>query len=155
MILSLIVFLPLAGALLVGASFARGLAFALGVPAIGIHHLEGHLLSPLLSARPPQFPFVALLVFLAMMTGGRGGRGTDRVPVVDGLLHGGVEDLGLPEDRFQHETGIEARRAIEEFAVEHPRVLRPQRSVPRADLIVQAIGQCRPFSTDCDCERIG
>jgi tRNA N6-adenosine threonylcarbamoyltransferase len=52
----------LAGALLVGASFARGLAFALGVPAIGIHHLEGHLLSPLLSARPPQFPFVALLV---------------------------------------------------------------------------------------------
>jgi tRNA N6-adenosine threonylcarbamoyltransferase len=52
----------LAGALLVGASFAQGLAFALGVPAIGIHHLEGHLLSPLLAARPPQFPFVALLV---------------------------------------------------------------------------------------------
>jgi len=52
----------LAGALLVGASFAHGLAFALGVPAMGIHHLEGHLLSPLLSARPPQFPFVALLV---------------------------------------------------------------------------------------------
>jgi len=52
----------LAGALLVGASFAHGLAAALGVPAIGIHHLEGHLLSPLLSARPPQFPFVALLV---------------------------------------------------------------------------------------------
>ena len=52
----------LAGALLVGASFARGLAFALGVPAIGIHHLEGHLLSPLLSGRPPEFPFVALLV---------------------------------------------------------------------------------------------
>jgi N6-L-threonylcarbamoyladenine synthase len=52
----------LAGALLVGASFAHGLAAALGVPAIGIHHLEGHLLSPLLSARPPHFPFVALLV---------------------------------------------------------------------------------------------
>jgi N6-L-threonylcarbamoyladenine synthase len=52
----------LAGALLVGASFARGLALALGVPAVGIHHLEGHLLSPLLSARPPAFPFVALLV---------------------------------------------------------------------------------------------
>src|SRR4051794_11476650 len=52
----------LAGALLVGASFAQGLAQALGIPAIGIHHLEGHLLSPLLSARPPQFPFVALLV---------------------------------------------------------------------------------------------
>jgi N6-L-threonylcarbamoyladenine synthase len=46
----------------VGASFAHGLALALGVPAVGIHHLEGHLLSPLLSARPPAFPFVALLV---------------------------------------------------------------------------------------------
>ena len=52
----------LAGALLVGASFARGLAQALGIPALGVHHLEGHLLSPLLSARAPQFPFVALLV---------------------------------------------------------------------------------------------
>ena len=52
----------LAGALLVGASFAHGLALSLGVPAIGIHHLEGHLLSPLLSARRPDFPFLALLV---------------------------------------------------------------------------------------------
>ncbi len=52
----------LAGALLTGAAFARSLALALGVPAIGIHHLEGHLLSPLLSARAPRFPYVALLV---------------------------------------------------------------------------------------------
>ena len=52
----------LAGALLVGASFAHGLALSLGVPAVGIHHLEGHLLSPLLSARRPEFPFLALLV---------------------------------------------------------------------------------------------
>ena len=52
----------LAGALLVGAAFAQGLGAALGIAAIGIHHLEGHLLSPLLSARPPAFPFVALLV---------------------------------------------------------------------------------------------
>ena len=52
----------LAGALLVGASFAHALALGLGVPAIGIHHLEGHLLSPLLSVRAPEFPFVALLV---------------------------------------------------------------------------------------------
>src|SRR6188474_2748725 len=43
----------LAGALLVGASFARGLAQALGIPAMGVHHLEGHLLSPLLSERAP------------------------------------------------------------------------------------------------------
>jgi N6-L-threonylcarbamoyladenine synthase len=52
----------LAGALLVGASFAQGLALSLGIPALGIHHLEGHLLSPLLSAKRPEFPFVALLV---------------------------------------------------------------------------------------------
>jgi N6-L-threonylcarbamoyladenine synthase len=52
----------LAGALLVGASFAHALAEALAIPVVGIHHLEGHLLSPLLSARRPEFPFVALLV---------------------------------------------------------------------------------------------
>ncbi len=52
----------LAGALLVGTSVANALAVALDIPAIGIHHLEGHLLSPLLADEPPQFPFVALLV---------------------------------------------------------------------------------------------
>lgn len=52
----------LAGALLVGASVAQGLGLALGVPVIGVHHLEGHLLSPLLSEPRPGFPFVALLV---------------------------------------------------------------------------------------------
>jgi N6-L-threonylcarbamoyladenine synthase len=52
----------LAGALLVGSSFAAALAQALGVPALPVHHLEGHLLSPLLAADPPTFPFVALLV---------------------------------------------------------------------------------------------
>ena len=52
----------LAGALLVGASFAHGLAQSLGIPAVGIHHLEGHLLSPLISEPAPRFPFVALLV---------------------------------------------------------------------------------------------
>jgi N6-L-threonylcarbamoyladenine synthase len=52
----------LAGALLVGASIAHGLAYSLDIPAIGIHHLEGHLLSPLLADPAPVFPFVALLV---------------------------------------------------------------------------------------------
>ncbi|WP_429497330.1 tRNA (adenosine(37)-N6)-threonylcarbamoyltransferase complex transferase subunit TsaD [Robbsia andropogonis] len=52
----------LAGALLVGASVANGLGFAWRKPVIGIHHLEGHLLSPLLAEVPPAFPFVALLV---------------------------------------------------------------------------------------------
>ncbi|MDP1527018.1 MAG: tRNA (adenosine(37)-N6)-threonylcarbamoyltransferase complex transferase subunit TsaD [Rhodocyclaceae bacterium] len=52
----------LAGALLVGASFAEALALALDIPALPIHHLEGHLLSPLLSKDPATFPFIALLV---------------------------------------------------------------------------------------------
>jgi N6-L-threonylcarbamoyladenine synthase len=52
----------LGGALLVGASIANALAYALNIPTIGIHHLEGHLLSPLLSDLAPKFPFVALLV---------------------------------------------------------------------------------------------
>ena len=52
----------LAGALLAGASVACSLAMALDIPVIGIHHMEGHLLSPLLSSSPPEFPFVALLV---------------------------------------------------------------------------------------------
>lgn len=52
----------LAGALLVGTSIAQSIAFALNIPSIGVHHLEGHLLAPLLEDNPPQFPFVALLV---------------------------------------------------------------------------------------------
>ncbi|MDN5870528.1 MAG: tRNA (adenosine(37)-N6)-threonylcarbamoyltransferase complex transferase subunit TsaD [Nitrococcus sp.] len=52
----------LAGALLVGACVARSLAYALGIPALGIHHMEAHLLAPMLEEPPPSFPFVALLV---------------------------------------------------------------------------------------------
>jgi N6-L-threonylcarbamoyladenine synthase len=52
----------LAGALLVGSGVACALAAALGKPVLGVHHLEGHLLSPFLSADPPEFPFIALLV---------------------------------------------------------------------------------------------
>jgi N6-L-threonylcarbamoyladenine synthase len=52
----------LVGALLVGASVGRALAVALAVPAVGVHHMEGHLLAPLLEDEAPDFPFVALLV---------------------------------------------------------------------------------------------
>ena len=52
----------LVGALLVGACLARSLAFAWGVPALGVHHMEGHLLAPMLEDPRPDFPFVALLV---------------------------------------------------------------------------------------------
>ena len=52
----------LVGALLVGAAVARSLAYAWGLPCVGVHHMEGHLLAPLLEPDPPAFPFVALLV---------------------------------------------------------------------------------------------
>jgi len=52
----------LIGALLVGASLGRSLAMAWNVPAVGVHHMEGHLLAPMLEDNPPEFPFVALLV---------------------------------------------------------------------------------------------
>lgn len=52
----------LVGALLVGATVGRSLAFAWGVPAVPVHHMEGHLLAPMLEDNPPSFPFVALLV---------------------------------------------------------------------------------------------
>ncbi|MBU2885675.1 tRNA (adenosine(37)-N6)-threonylcarbamoyltransferase complex transferase subunit TsaD [Gilvimarinus agarilyticus] len=52
----------LIGALMVGASVGRSLAYAWQVPAIGVHHMEGHLLAPMLEDNPPPFPFVALLV---------------------------------------------------------------------------------------------
>ena len=52
----------LIGALMTGASIARSMAWGLGIPAVGVHHMEGHLLAPMLEENPPQLPFVALLV---------------------------------------------------------------------------------------------
>jgi N6-L-threonylcarbamoyladenine synthase len=52
----------LIGALMVGASIGRSMAWSLGVPALGVHHMEGHLLAPMLESPAPEFPFVALLV---------------------------------------------------------------------------------------------
>ena len=50
------------GALMVGGAMATALGFALDIPVIGVHHMEGHLLAPMLEEKPPEFPFVALLV---------------------------------------------------------------------------------------------
>lgn len=52
----------LVGALLVGASVGRSLAYSWGIPAVGVHHMEGHLLAPMLEDEAPEFPFIALLV---------------------------------------------------------------------------------------------
>ncbi|HAQ26900.1 MAG TPA: tRNA (adenosine(37)-N6)-threonylcarbamoyltransferase complex transferase subunit TsaD [Pseudomonas sp.] len=76
----------LVGALLVGASCAQAMAFAWGVPAVGVHHMEGHLLAPMLEEQPPAFPFVALLV-----SGGH-----TQLVRVDGI--GGYELLGESVD---------------------------------------------------------
>ena len=77
----------MSGALLVGASLGRALAWAWQVPAVGVHHMEGHLLAPMLEDAPPSFPFIALLV-----SGGH----TLLVDVVDigrySLLGGTVDD---------------------------------------------------------------
>ncbi len=76
----------LVGALLVGASCAQAMAFAWDVPAVGVHHMEGHLLAPMLEEQPPAFPFVALLV-----SGGH-----TQLVRVDGI--GGYELLGESVD---------------------------------------------------------
>lgn len=52
----------LVGALMVGATLGRSLAYAWGIPALGVHHMEGHLLAPMLAEEQPEYPFVALLV---------------------------------------------------------------------------------------------
>ena len=58
----------LIGALMVGGAVGRSLAYAWGVPAVGVHHMEGHLLAPMLEAEPPAFPFLALLVSVSRLT---------------------------------------------------------------------------------------
>jgi N6-L-threonylcarbamoyladenine synthase len=77
----------LVGALLTGAAFARSLAYAWGVPAVAVNHMEGHLLTPLLEPDPPDFPFVALLV-----SGGHTQLVAVRGPGEYGLLGESVDD---------------------------------------------------------------
>ncbi len=57
----------LLGALMVGGSMATAFGYALDIPVLGVHHMEAHLLAPMLEDKPPEFPFVALLVLLVSM----------------------------------------------------------------------------------------
>src|SRR5436189_217150 len=90
----------LIGALLTGAALARSLAYAWGVPSIGVHHLEGHLLAPLLEADPPSFPHVALLV-----SGGH-----TMLSEVQGI--GRYERLGESRDDLVVSGGVSANRTL-------------------------------------------
>lgn len=114
----------LAGALLVGASIAAALGFALGIPAVGIHHLEGHLLSPLLSTPAPRFPFVALLVsgghtqlmevkglgqyrLLGETVDDAAGEAFDKTAKLLGLGYPGGPALSKLADEYSHSRGLD------------------------------------------------
>lgn len=122
----------LIGALLVGGAVARSLGFGLGIPVIGVHHMEGHLLAPMLEADPPQFPFVALLV-----SGGH-----TQLVQVDGigrytLLGESLDDaageafdkvgkmLGLPYPGGPHVAGLASSGQPGRFDFPRPMVNRP------------------------------
>ena len=122
----------LVGALMVGATLARSLAWALGVPALGVHHMEGHLLAPMLEEEHPEFPFVALLV-----SGGH-----TQLVRVDGigryaLLGESLDDaageafdkaakmLGLPYPGGPHIAGLAESGDPERFDFPRPMVNRP------------------------------
>ena len=122
----------LMGALMTGALFGRTLAFALNKPAIGVHHMEGHMLAPLLSETPPEFPFVALLVsgghtqlmaahgigqyeLLGESIDDAAGEAFDKVarvvglgypggPKVDKLAKEGKANIELPKTHFDEDT---------------------------------------------------
>lgn len=128
----------LAGALLVGASVATSLAMGLGIPAIGVHHLEGHLLSPLLSRDPPGFPFVALLVsgghtqLMRVAAPGRyellgetlddaAGEAFDKTAKLLGLRYPGGPELAKLAERG-------ARAAASEFTFPRPMLSRLEKS---------------------------
>lgn len=98
----------LVGALLVGATVGRSLAFARDVPAIPVHHMEGHLLAPMLEDNPPEFPFVALLV-----SGGH----TQLISVTGigqyELLGESIDDAaGEAFDKTAKLLGLDYRRAV-------------------------------------------
>ena len=120
----------LVGALLVGAGVARSLAWALEVPAVGVHHMEGHLLAPLMEDDPPSAPFVALLV-----SGGH-----TQLVAVDAIGQYRLLHNGQPRDPFdalvQRELGLryvlqarwtDSRSGIEYFFESAPLDENPER----------------------------
>lgn len=145
----------LVGALLVGISTAKALASSLGIPALGIHHLEGHILAPMLSPEPPVFPFVALLV-----SGGHSqfievkGIGQYR------LLGGTIDDatgeafdkvaklLDLPYPGGPHLAKLATQGDPKRFAFTRPMVDRPGVDLSFSGLKTQALVQAKALAVD-------
>ncbi len=122
----------LIGALLTGAALARSLAYAWGVPAIGVHHLEGHLLAPLLEPDPPPFPHVALLVSgghtLLIEVGGVGRYrvlGASRDDAAGEAFDKSAKLLGLPYPGGPQLAQLAAHGAAGAFTFPRPMLDRP------------------------------
>jgi N6-L-threonylcarbamoyladenine synthase len=122
----------LIGALLTGAALARSLAYAWSVPAIGVHHLEGHLLAPLLEPDPPPFPHVALLVSgghtLLIEVGGVGRYrvlGASRDDAAGEAFDKSAKLLGLPYPGGPQLAELAARGAAGAFSFPRPMLDRP------------------------------
>jgi len=122
----------LIGALLTGAALARSLAYAWGVPAIGVHHLEGHLLAPLLEPDPPPFPHVALLVSgghtLLIEVGGVGSYrvlGASRDDAAGEAFDKSAKLLGLPYPGGLQLAQLAAHGAAGAFTFPRPMLDRP------------------------------
>ena len=122
----------LIGALLTGAALARSLAYAWGVPSIGVHHLEGHLLAPLLEGEPPPFPHVALLVsgghtMLIEVSGVGAYRllGQTRDDAAGEALDKSAKLLALPYPGGPQLEALAAQGAAGAFAFPRPMLERP------------------------------
>ena len=145
----------LVGALLVGISSAKALAAGLGIPALGVHHLEGHILAPMLAPEPPEFPFVALLVsgghsqFIEVL-----GVGQYR------LLGGTIDDatgeafdkvaklLDLPYPGGPHLAKLAEQGDPKRFAFTRPMVDRPGIDLSFSGLKTQALVQAKALAID-------
>lgn len=145
----------LVGALLVGISSAKALAAGLGIPALGVHHLEGHILAPMLAPEPPEFPFVALLVsgghsqFIEVL-----GVGQYR------LLGGTIDDatgeafdkvaklLDLPYPGGPHLAKLAEQGDPKRFAFTRPMVDRPGIDLSFSGLKTQALVQAKALAVN-------
>jgi N6-L-threonylcarbamoyladenine synthase len=122
----------LIGALLTGASLARSLAYAWGVPAVGVHHLEGHLLAPLLEPEPPPFPHLALLASgghtLLVEVSGIGAYrvlGSTRDDAAGEAFDKTAKLLGLPYPGGPHLAELAGEGAAGAFSFPRPMLDRP------------------------------